>query len=98
MCIRDSPLDCREQYTKTDWVIWSATMADNETDFRALVKPIWKFMDETEDRSPMGDWIWTDRPHSQQFRNRSVVGAYFMKLLDRKWNEDRYEKKRNSNH
>ena len=87
------PLDCREQYTKTDWVIWSATMADNETDFRALVKPIWKFMDETEDRSPMSDWTWTDRPHSQQFRNRSVVGAYFMKLLDRKWNEDRYEKK-----
>lgn len=85
--------DDGDHYTKTDWVIWSATMADNETDFRALVKPVWKFMDETEDRSPMGDWTWTDRPHSQQFRNRSVVGAYFMKLLDRKWNEDRYEKK-----
>lgn len=81
------PLDSRASYTKTDWVLWTATMADNLTDFKTFVQPIWRFMNETEDRVPMADWIWTDAPHSQPFRNRSVVGAYFIKLLETKINK-----------
>ncbi len=80
------PLDNRAAYTKTDWILWSATMADDIADFKALVHPVWLFMNETEDRVPMSDWIWTDTPHSQPFRNRSVVGAYFIKLLETKAN------------
>ena len=76
------PLDNRAAYTKTDWIIWTATMADSIDDFKSLVQPVWLFMNETKDRVPMADWIWTDAPHSQPFRNRSVVGAYFIKLLD----------------
>lgn len=75
------PLDSREAYTKTDWVLWTATMADDQKDFEALVVPIWDFMNETTDRKPMGDWTWTDRKTAQPFRNRSVVGAYFIKML-----------------
>ena len=82
MCIRDRPLDNRAAYTKTDWIIWTATMADSIDDFKSLVQPVWLFMNETQDRVPMSDWIWTDAPHSQPFRNRSVVGAYFIKLMD----------------
>ena len=81
------PLDSREKYSKTDWIIWSATLAGNEADFKALVHPVWMFMDETVDRVPMTDWFWTDRPEHQIFSNRSVVGAYFIKLLDSKWNK-----------
>jgi len=78
------PLDNRAAYTKTDWILWSAAMADDIADFKALVHPVWLFMHETEDRVPMSDWIRTDTPHSQPFRNRSVVGAYFIKLLETK--------------
>ena len=81
------PLDNRAAYTKTDWIIWTATMADSIDDFKALVQPVWLFMNETEDRVPMSDWIWTDSPHSQPFRNRSVVGAYFIKILESKYNK-----------
>ena len=76
------PLDCRETYTKTDWILWTATMADNDRDFRALVHPVWKFMNETTDRKPMSDWPYTDRKIARQFRNRSVVGGYFIKMLE----------------
>ena len=75
------PLDCRQPYTKTDWIMWSATLADDDADFRSLVAPVWKFMNETTDRKPMTDWIYTDKPDALQFRNRSVVGAYFIKML-----------------
>ena len=57
-------------------------MADNDRDFRALVHPVWKFMNETTDRKPMTDWPYTDRKIARQFRNRSVVGGYFIKMLE----------------
>lgn len=81
------PLDSRELYSKTDWILWTATMADSRDDFQKLIHPVWEFMNETVDRVPMTDWFWTDRPNYQIFSNRSVVGGYFITLLDRKWNE-----------
>lgn len=81
------PLDSRETYSKTDWILWTATMADSPDDFQALIHPVWKFMNQTVDRVPMTDWFWTDRPNYQMFSNRSVVGAYFITLLNRKWNK-----------
>ena len=81
------PLDSREAYSKTDWILWTATMADSPDDFQALIRPVWKFMNETVDRVPMTDWFWTDRPNYLMFSNRSVVGAYFITLLNCKWNK-----------
>ncbi len=76
------PLDNRMEYTKSDWIIWTATMAgDNET-FAKFVTPLHKFYDETVDRVPMSDWIWTDKPNYRGFKARSVVGGYFIKMLD----------------
>ncbi len=66
------PLDSRATYTKTDWILWTATMADSSEDFQALVAPVWDFMN---------DWPFTDNPHRRGFKARSVVGGYFIKML-----------------
>ena len=75
------PLDSRSTYTKSDWIIWTASMAQSREDFNALVEPLWKFYNETVDRVPMSDWFYTDKPEFCMFIARSVVGGYFMPLL-----------------
>lgn len=81
------PLDNRETYTKTDWIVWTATLADDMETFQAFIHPVHEFMDETVDRVPMSDWIWTDKPNFRGFKARSVVGGYYMKMLDTKLNK-----------
>jgi len=76
------PLDNRSTYTKSDWIMWTATMADSDEDFRAFVEPVWKFYNETTDRVPMSDWFYTDKPEFCMFIARSVVGGYFIKMLE----------------
>ena len=77
------PLDSRKTYTKTDWILWTATMADSRADFEAIVAPVHKFENETVDRVPMSDWVFTDKPNYRGFKARSVVGGYFIKMLDK---------------
>ncbi len=78
------PLDSRKEYTKTDWVIWTATMAPDMETFCKFIEPLYSFFDETEDRVPMSDWIHTDRAQHVGFQARSVVGGHFIKMLNDK--------------
>ena len=78
------PLDSRETYTKTDWIMWTATMAPDLATFREFIVPLHKFMNETIDRVPMSDWVFTDKPNWRGFKARSVVGGYYMKMLEGK--------------
>ncbi len=75
------PLDSRESYTKIDWILWTASMAKDDETFMKFVEPVWKFENETPDRVPMGDWVWTTTPRWQAMKARSVVGGLFIRLL-----------------
>lgn len=77
------PLDSRELYTKSDWVLWTATMADSQEDFDAIIDPMYRFYDETEDRVPASDWIWTHTPFHRGFKARAVVGGFYIKMLEK---------------
>lgn len=81
------PLDNRRTYTKTDWIMWTATMAEDIDTFRKFITPVYNFMHETTDRLPMSDWIYTDKPVRAGFKARSVVGGYFIKMLEEKINK-----------
>ena len=81
------PLDNRETYTKTDWIMWTATMAPDKATFEKFIKPMYKFMNETTNRVPMSDWVFTDRPEQRGFQARAVVAGYFIKMLDDKLNK-----------
>lgn len=78
------PLDSRKNYTKADWIIWTATLADDNQTFQKFITPLYKFMNETTDRIPMSDWYNTDSKTHVGFRARSVVGGYYMKMLSDK--------------
>lgn len=75
------PLDSRQAYTKIDWILWTASLAEDNETFMRLVEPVWLFENETVDRVPMGDWVWTDRPVWRAMKARSVVGGLFIRLL-----------------
>jgi len=78
------PLDSRDSYTKLDWILWSATMANTDQQFQELIKPVYNFLNETPDRVPMTDWYWTNSGEMRGFIARSVVGGVYIKLLKEK--------------
>ena len=77
------PLDSRCDQTKSDWLVWSATLSKSDKTFTKLVAPLWKFYNETPDRVPASDWYDTVCARHIHFVNRTVQGGLFIKLLDK---------------
>jgi len=80
------PLDNRRDYTKLDWEIWTATLADapqpGKTDaFAALMAPIGRWINEGPTRVPLTDWYDTKTGKQMGFQARSVVGGVYVKAL-----------------
>ena len=75
------PLDSRRDYTKSDWVMWTACMTSDDDTFKELVAPIYKYANETSSRVPLSDWHDTVTGKMTGFKARSVIGAYYMKML-----------------
>ncbi|MGC8739541.1 MAG: glutaminase domain-containing protein [Candidatus Hydrogenedens sp.] len=75
------PLDIRKDYTKTDWLIWCATLTNNKGDFNTLFQPFYRFMNETSDRIPLTDWYDTKTGKCVGFRARPVIGGVYIPFL-----------------
>ncbi len=75
------PLDSRKDYTKSDWVIWTACLASDMNTFQSFISAIYKYANETTSRVPVSDWHDTHTGKMMNFKARSVVGGYYMKIL-----------------
>lgn len=76
-----TPLDNRKDYAKSDWILWCAAMMESREDFEKMIAPLWDFYNECEARTPMTDLYHTNNGAVEQFRNRTVQGGLFIKLL-----------------
>jgi hypothetical protein len=84
------PLDSRSTLTKTDWSLWTATMADSKGDFEVFVNPMYDYFNETSKRIVMTDLYMTDNLDSGWLNARPVIGGVFIRMLAdpavwRKW-------------
>ena len=78
------PLDSRKDYTKSDWILWTASMAEGPV-FRQIIAPVARYLRESKTRVPFGDWYDTVTGDSIHMIARSVQGGVFMPLLMRAW-------------
>ena len=79
------PLDNRARYTKSDWLVWTATLANTKEDFIRYTEPLWNAYNSSVSRVPMTDWYDTVTGTMIGFQHRTVQGGLFIKLLEYKW-------------
>ena len=79
------PLDSRANYTKSDWSMWVAAMADEQEVFDAICAPLAHFLRDGDSRVPFTDFYDTELATCEAFIARSVQGGCFMPLLMKKW-------------
>lgn len=75
------PLDSRKDYTKSDWIMWTAAMSSDQVTFEKFVDPLYKYINETVSRVPVSDWYDTKTAQMTGFKARSVIGGHWMKVL-----------------
>ena len=79
-------LDQRSYTTKSDWLMWSATLASDKATFQKFITPMYNFYNQTTGRCPMPDLYQTNSLNHRTgwLQARSVVGGYWIKLLKEK--------------
>ncbi len=78
------PLDIRKDYTKSDWIMWSAAMTDDQQTFQQFVETLYRYIHCTPSRVPISDWHDTKTAAMVGFKARSVIGGYWMRVLAEK--------------
>lgn len=79
-----TPLDSRRDYTKSDWILWCAAMAEDKEQAAALIEPVADYLKNTVSRVPFSDWYETVTGEYCHFIARSVQGGIFMPILMKK--------------
>lgn len=79
------PLDSRKNYTKNDWIVWTATLADDRATFEKFIDPLFRHVLEAPTRVPLNDFYDATTGIRENFKARSVVGGFYMKLLSEEW-------------
>ena len=75
------PLDSRKDYSKSDWLMWAASLTDDIEKKKKLIHALDTYLKETPDRIPFSDWYDTVTGKSVGFQNRTVQGGCFILLL-----------------
>lgn len=75
------PLDSRRDYTKSDWILWCAALADKKETAQKLISPVASYLRNTISRVPFSDWYETKTGKYCHFIARSVQGGIFMPIL-----------------
>jgi hypothetical protein len=75
------PLDSRTKLTKSDWTIWSATLADNRQDFLTLTAPLYAYLNSTSARVAFADSYETNVNTNAGMHARPVIGGIFIRML-----------------
>jgi hypothetical protein len=78
------PLDNRADYTKIDWLAWTASLAPSRDAFAELFAPAYQFATDSPTRVPLSDWYDTKTSKQVGFQARSVVGGIFIEMLNDK--------------
>lgn len=75
------PLDNRKEYTKSDWLVWAASLSDDKAKQGKLIATLDKYLCTSYERIPFADWYETESTLHHEFLARSVQGGCFMLLL-----------------
>ena len=80
------PLDNRADYTKLDWSIWTATLAEpgqagEAQAYNQILDRTGRWINEGPSRVPLTDWYDTKTGKQTGFQARSVVGGVYIKAL-----------------
>lgn len=76
------PLDCRSDYTKSDWQMWTVCLTDDEEYRACIIDRMWDMICDMRERVPFSDWYYTSENKMEQFQNRTVQGGLFLPIVE----------------
>ena len=79
-----TPLDTRNGYIKSDWLMWTASLTDDLSKKKKLISALDVYLKQSPDRVPFSDWYEAKDGSHYYFRARSVQGGCFILLLEDK--------------